>query len=119
MPFPTTLIEVDAHLSALKKALTQAGVPTKLLQSVQTRAYLSGRRQTGEFQSNRQSRWTLNPNDPQYGTQLDCRIILIKLLGAMVEFKNGPVLPTDIISMLEHNYFFTKLQRGSYRDALL
>lgn len=84
------LDEVKADLRAVQKGFRDAGVPANLLQGVSTRALRSARRQTGEFRSNRQSRWTLDERDPQYGTETDCKIINIRLLGILCEFLNGP-----------------------------
>lgn len=68
-------------MRALDKALRKAGIHTKLIGAVATRALKSGRRKTGEFPSNRANRWSLKVGDPQFGTELDCRIIYLKLWG--------------------------------------
>ena len=119
MPYPTSLKQVEADLKALKKALRKASVPNDLITNIATRALRSGRRQTGEHQSNRASRWKLKPQDPQFGSEIDCKIILIKLLGSLTEFKNGPAFDAATVTMLEANYFFEPLVPSSYRDALL
>jgi hypothetical protein len=90
------ITEVDAELRAVKKALRDAGVPPKLVDNIATRALRSGRRQTGEFRSNRNSRWTLQPNDPQYGTEEDCKIILLRLYAMLLEFDGAPQVPEEV-----------------------
>ncbi|WP_143296807.1 hypothetical protein [Burkholderia pseudomallei] len=88
--------------------------------SIETRALRSGRRQTGEFQSNRQSRWRLNPADPQYGSEEDCKVILIILFAQLLLFRNAPRLNDPVVvQILERDYLNHPIEVGSYRDALL
>lgn len=81
-----TLAEVNRDLRALRRLFRTNGIRNNLIESINTRALKSGRRQTGVFPSNRNSRWTLifqhpkHGTDPQYGTEIDCKIINIKLL---------------------------------------
>src|SRR5258705_6603169 len=101
MPEPQTLEIINADLRSLKRILRANGFPPNLLAAITTRAQLSGRRQTGVFQSNRQSRWTLihdhpqHGTDPQYGTEQDCKTILIVLLLTTLEFKNAPQINNE------------------------
>jgi len=114
---PHEIEQVRKDMTALKKALRKAGVHEKLLGAVETRALKSGRRKTGEFPSNRASRWTLKAGDPQFGTELDCRIIYIKLWGMILSFANAPEVPAETKALLEA-YLGAPLAPGSYRDAL-
>ena len=114
---PVTLTEVRGDLKDLKRGLRDMGVPSRLVTAVETRALRSGRRQTGRHQSNRQSRWRLLPNDPQYGTELDSKIVLVKLLSQILEFQDAP-LPTDEVDMLARKYLERTPIAGQYRDPL-
>ena len=116
-PAGVALDKVNADLRKSKKGLVAGGLPANLISSVETRALKSGRRQTGQYQSNRASRWALNPNDPQFGAEIDCKIILLRLLGMILCFKNAPAVDADTRSILEF-YLGSQIEAGSYRDAL-
>ena len=115
--YPDDLAEVERDLREIKAGLRQAGVPSRLLDAIATRALRSQRRQTGQFQSNRASRWRLEPADPQYGTEIDCKIILIRLYGMMMEFRNAPLLSEETKSLLTR-YLGKEPEAGAYRDPL-
>lgn len=55
------IVELDKEIRQVRKALGDAGVPRKLIIAIDTRALRTGRRQTGEYQTNRASRWALVP----------------------------------------------------------
>jgi len=116
---PACLATIDEHRRTVKKALRDAGARTKLLSAIETRALRSGRRQTGKYQSNRGSRWRLDPNDPQYGSEWDCKVIQLRLMGMCLQFDNAPVVPNDIRALLEKDYVGQPIIAGSYRDSLL
>jgi hypothetical protein len=112
-----SITEVDAEVQAVKRALRDAGVPSKLVGNIATRALRSGRRQTGEFRSNRNSRWTLKSNDPQYGTEEDCKVILLKLYAMLLEFEGAPQVPGEIRMTLQGR-LGRPLVPNSFRDEL-
>lgn len=120
-----SLEEVNQDVRQLKKLLRSSGFPPNLLSAIETRALRSGRRQTGVFQSNRQSRWTLihdhptHGTDPQYGTEEDCKKILIILLLTTLEFKNAPGINDGLIIELSNRYLGRTLVPESYKDSLL
>lgn len=117
--------ELDRDLKLLKQVLRQNGFPSSLISSIETRALRSGRRLTGAFKSNRNSRWTLihdhpeHGTDPQYGTEADCKEIFIRLLLSTLEFKNAPRFEQPTLEALFIKYFGRSLEPGSYRDSLL
>ena len=48
---------------------------------------------TGQFRSNREPRWRLQPADPQFGAEADSKIIELRLApGMMLEFVNAPTV---------------------------
>lgn len=116
---PTDIAEVDLHRMMIKRELRLHGVPGNLITSVMTRALRSGRRQTGEFQSNRDSRWTLNERDPQYGTEIDCKIIELRLFAMALQFDDAPTISPAVRSVLEERYIGEPIIPGTYRDSLL
>jgi len=116
-PAGVALDKVNADLREVKRGLIAGGVPSNLISSVETRALRSGRRQTGQYQSNRASRWTLDPNDTQFGTEVECKVILLRLLGMILCFKNAPTVDAGNRLILEF-YLGSHVEAGSYRDAL-
>ncbi len=114
---PTTIAEVRDDIKRLKRGFKEIGVAAGLVTAVERRALRSGRSQTGEFKSNRQSRWRLQPNDPQYGTEIDSKIILVKLLCQILEFQEAPI-PSDAIQAIAHKYLKRTPRQGQYRDPL-
>lgn len=116
---------LNASSRSLKRLLRSHGYPANLISAVETRALRSGRRLTGVFRSNRQSRWQLihdHPEygtDPQYGTEADCKAILIQLLLTTLEFRNAPQIEHPEVGALCRRYLGRELQPGSYRDMLL
>ena len=64
----------------------------RLLSKVQTKAYLTDRRQTGDYPTNREARWEAHPNSPQFAVPRDCRQIEAKLLAQMLTFSRAPRL---------------------------
>jgi len=126
MPPPRQTVEqLNQDLRALKRILRENDFPPNLISAIETRALRSGRRQTGIFRSNRDSRWSLihdhpdHGTDPQYGTEADCKTILIILLLTTLEFKNAPVIGHGNIEEFSQRYLERSLVPGSYRDSLL
>src|SRR6266705_3824703 len=107
--------DLDRDLRRVRAGLRQAGVSDPLLRSVETRALRTGRRQTGLWPTNREARWRLDPTHPQYGSEFDCKTILLRLLGMMLEFRNAPTVDDATRATLER-YLGHPIQAGSYRD---
>lgn len=132
MPNYPALPTVEKHATAMAAALRAAGVPAKIVDAIRTKALLTGRKVTGEHATNRDQRWTLDPNHPQYGTERDCKIIFVKLAAQIFCFDNAPVVPTVIsrvpedvkalgpqLPQITEQYLGRPVQPGTYRDTLL
>lgn len=120
------LAQLNQDLKKLKALLRrQPDFPSNLIAAIETRALRSGRRQTGVFRSNRTPRWKLihdhpqHGTDSQYGTESDCKQILIRLLIATLEFRNAPRIDDPLLSELSQRYLGRDLNPSSYRDSLL
>jgi hypothetical protein len=113
----TDLQQLDTDLRAARKALRAIGIPTSLITGITTRAQKSGRRTTGEFRSNRDSRWTLRKADPQYGTEHDCKLIELRLIATLLEFEGAPSIDGATQTMLESR-LGRSLQKDGFRDEL-
>ncbi|MBM4273050.1 MAG: hypothetical protein FJ134_01095 [Deltaproteobacteria bacterium] len=57
--------------------------------------------------------------DPQYGTEDDCKTILIILLLTTLEFKNAPLINDPRITEFSERYLGRSLAPNTYRDSLL
>jgi hypothetical protein len=112
-----SIAALDADIKAAKKGLREAGVPNKLIDAVATRALKSGRRQTGQFRSNRRSRWTLQQLDPQYGTESDCKKILLRLYATLLEYEGAPTVDPAVQQTLEKQ-LGRDLEPNTLRDEL-
>ena len=104
-------------MTAVKQGLRAAGLPNKLISAIETRALRSGRRQTGEFRSNRDPRWKLKASDPQYGSESDCRKIFFRLSATLLEFDGAPQVDAGTQALLEKR-LGRKLQPGTFRDEV-
>jgi hypothetical protein len=117
--------QLSEDIKKLKRILKQYGFPKKLISAIETRALRSGRRQTGVFKSNRQSRWTLihdhpeHGTDPQYGSEEDCKTIFLILLLSTLEFKNAPHINEQVVKELSVRYLGKQIEPNTYKDSLL
>lgn len=112
-----SIASLNADLRAVKRGLREAGVPQKLVAAIETRALRSGRRQTGQFRSNRASRWTLVRDDPQYGSESSCKLVLLRLFGTLLEFEDAPEVDLQTQAVLEKS-LGRRLEPNSFRDEL-
>lgn len=133
MPTPPPLADIEMHVDAMAAALRAAGVPSKIVSAIRTKALLTGRKVTGAFATNRDPRWELDINHPQYGTETDCKIIFIKLAAQIFCFDNAPAVPTTLTrvsnevkalgpnlkAICEQHYLGHPIAPNSYHDALL
>jgi hypothetical protein len=111
------LADLNADIRTAKRGLREAGVPQKLLAAIETRALRSGRRQTGQFRSNRASRWTLSRDDPQYATETNCKCVLLRLFATLLEFDGAPKPDDATIAVLERS-LGRRIRPSSFRDEL-
>lgn len=111
------ITQLNREIRQVRRGLRAAGIPVGVLDAVSTRALRSGRRQTGAYRSNRASRWKLDAKDPQFGTEADCKRILLRLLGMMLDFKSAPTVDDETRKVLEQ-YVDAPIAPGTYRDAL-
>jgi hypothetical protein len=111
------IIELDEEITQTGATLRAAGVPTKLVGAIRTRALRTGRRQTGPFATNRDPRWSRTPDHPQYGTEVDCKLILLRLYATLLEFDGAPSIAAPTLSILE-NRLGRPIVPNSFRDEL-
>jgi len=72
-----------------------------IITKIQVKAYLTDRRQTGDYQTNREIRWEGNLSSPQFATRTDCINIEAKLLAQIATFTRAPEVPKDLVDVLE------------------
>jgi len=114
-----TVETVDADREIVKAILREAGVAAKVLRAVETRALRTGRRVTGQHATNRDTRWSRPADHPQYGTELNCKIIAVKLFVQLFCFNNAPRLDRELRDRLGKLYLGHPIRPGSYHDTLL
>lgn len=133
MPNSLSEADVDLHFAAMGAALRAVGVPPNVVGAIRTKALRTGRKVTGEFATNRDPRWTLATKHPQFGTELDCKIIFVKLAAQIFCFDNAPAMPAALTrvkseikelaphlqTICETHYLGHQILPNSYRDALL
>ena len=115
---PPNLPQVRTDCTSVKKLLRALDIPTKLINSIGTKALRTGRKITGEHKTNRDSRWVVATTNPQYASELDSRLIFLKLCAMMFEFIHAPRLDGELRTLLE-SYLGKPIKRGRYKDALL
>lgn len=119
MPTPS-LLEVESHIRNLKLALKRSGAPSKMIDSISTKALRTGRKVNGQFATNRECRWKINPSHPQFANELDCKMIFAKLLAQIFCFDNAPDFPASAIkSEIQACYLNVAMKPGTFRDSLL
>jgi len=72
-----------------------------IVTKIQVKAYLTDRRQTGDYQTNREIRWEGHPDSPQFATRGDCIEIEAKLLAQIATFTGAPEIPEELESVVE------------------
>jgi len=133
MPVYPALAEVEEHSIAMGAALRAAGLHSKTVSSIRTKALKTGRKVTGLYATNRDPRWELDPGHPQYGTEIDCKIIFVKLCAQIFCFDNAPAIPHELTRVAQHikelgpnlkqiceeQYLGHEIIAGTFRDSLL
>jgi hypothetical protein len=88
----------------------------RLLAKVQTKAYLTDRRQTGDFPANRERRWEIHPRSPQFASYSECIRIEVKLLAQILEFSGAPTVDIDRSTRTQiESILGGELKPGSFR----
>lgn len=67
-----------------------------IYRKVQLQVRRTPRRQTGEYKTNRESRWKLNQKHPDYTAKDQIPLIEAKLFAAALEFDDAPLLPEQV-----------------------
>ncbi|MDD5710884.1 MAG: hypothetical protein PHV43_02165 [Candidatus Colwellbacteria bacterium] len=72
-----------------------------IITKIQVKSFLTDRRQTGDYQTNREIRWETNPDSPQFATKTDCVGIELKLLAQISTFVGAPDLSENLVPIVE------------------
>ena len=114
-------------------ALRGAGVHSNVVSAIRTKALLTAKKIGGAHATNREKRWLVSPDHPQYGTELGCHIIFVKLAAQIFCFDNAPPIPTTLSrvpasvkalgpglkDLLEHSYAGHEIRPDTFRNSLL
>ena len=90
----------------LEGTLRKAGVPSKLLASIHRKCLRTPRRQTGrpDRRTNREPRWALSPDHPDYASDSNARLVYLKLLLDMLGMQNAPLIDQALATELRGRY---------------
>ena len=70
----------------------------RIRQKVQLQVRRTPRRQTGKYKTNRESRWKLKADHPDYCAASEIPRIEAKLFAASLEFDGAPVPPGEVVN---------------------
>src|SRR5262245_23824710 len=93
------LERVRAAIQRLAAALRAAGVPPALIESVRRKCLRTPRRQTGrpDRRTNREPRWQLASDHPDYSTEIDAHLIFLRLLLDMLRMLDAPRIDPSLV----------------------
>ena len=98
---------------AILQVFFRQGYP-EIYRKVQLQVRRTPRRQTGPYRTNRESRWTLDPDHPDYTAAEQIPLTEAKLFAMSLEFDAAPIVPPEVLlaasAVLGHD-----AQAGSYR----
>jgi hypothetical protein len=99
--------ELREDIGQLVGDLRAAGVPRKLLESIARKSLKTPRRQTGRVdrRTNRHLRWSVSPDHPDYSSERDAHLVLLRLLIDLVAMRSAPDIGGDRIAELSRKYF--------------
>lgn len=86
----------------------------EIYKKVQLQVRRTPRRQTGKYKTNRESRWKLNPDHPDYTAPEEIPRIEAKLFAAALEFDGTPSVPEKVAQAAEA-VLGHKVGAGNYR----
>lgn len=124
---------MQLHAIAAGAALRAAGIHSNVVSAIRTKALLTAKKVGGVYATNREKRWVVSPGHPQYGTELDCHIIFVKLAAQIFCFDNAPPVPASLNrvsasvkalgpglkTLLEQSYTGHEIRPNTFQDSLL
>jgi hypothetical protein len=133
MPEYPPLPDVQKHALAVAAALRAAGVHSKTVAAIRTKALQTAKKVGGQFATNREKRWLEDPGHPQYDSEYDCYVIFVKLCAQVFCFQNAPLVPQNLRfvpkdvralgptlrHVLEERYLGQAIEPNTFKDSLL
>lgn len=101
------LSRVLADRRLIVAAMQSQGVPRQLLESISRKCLRTPRRQTGrvDYRTNRESRWRVVPDHPDYASEAEANRILLRLLVDALYMRNAPSVDTQLLNdVWERNF---------------
>lgn len=98
---------VREDLDRLMESMRHAGVAEKLLESMSRKCLRTPRRQTGrvDFRTNRQPRWRIVAEHPDYASELNANLVLLRLLIDSLHMQNAPDVDERLIADISERHF--------------
>lgn len=111
--------ELREDVRLLVSAMKEAGVPAKLIESIRRKCLKSPRRQTGRVdrRTNRQLRWNLAEDHPDFSTQVDSHLVFLRLLLDVLRMRGSPRVE-DLPNELSVKHFGSSLPDETAADPL-
>lgn len=94
-------------MDELIKEFRSAGVPIKLLASITRKCLRTPRRQTGRVdrRTNREPRWKIALDHPDYSSEMDAHLVMLRLLLDSVRMRNAPAVNQELVAAISSKYF--------------
>jgi hypothetical protein len=107
-------------LGKLVVAMKAAGVPVKLIASIDRKCLLTPRRQTGRIdrRTNRNPRWSIAPDHPDYAPEHGAHLVRLRLFLEMLQMVNAPVVDEELMKTLSLTHLGSPLPTGPTKDPL-
>jgi hypothetical protein len=114
------LSDLRRDIAEVLRAFRAAGVSPKLLESIKRKSLRTPRRQTGrvERRTNRQSRWCITADHPDYSTESDALLVFLKLILQIAGMHNPPEIDQGLIKHISEKYFGVPVEEDSTKDPI-
>jgi hypothetical protein len=103
--FPSRVTQLRDFLKNKTKNPKSSNFFRNAYSKIGTKAYLTDRGQTGEYQTNREKRWEAHPKSVHFALYKDCLEIEYTLITKILEFYD---FPSEIIEKLEEDKIILK-----------
>lgn len=112
--------DLKRELKGLMKQLVLAGVPSALITSIDRKCLRTPRRQTGRLdrRTNREPRWRVAADHPDFGTELDAHLIRLSLFIGLIRMANAPKIDESDVNDMSVKYFGHPISREVTTDPV-
>jgi hypothetical protein len=114
------LTALKHDLAKLISEMKSAGIPVKLIASIDRKCLLTPRRQTGRIdrRTNRNPRWSITLDHPDYAPERGAHLVRLRLFLEMLQMANAPVVDQELMKSLSLTHLGVPLTPGPTKDPL-